>query len=253
MMKIIIMVTLLCSFILSGEVIQVGDVDFHYRKPGKYNNASKIMILFGGRNWSGDKTLASYGFNDLADRHNLFLLSPSFKDRNYWEPMPWSGKVLQEAIRRLENKFKLIPQKVYMYGYSAGGQCVALFYQWMPEQVAAWGIHACGVYPDVIKNIKAPGMITCGTDDLERLQISRYFVYRYREAGGLILWKYFGGTGHELSPHALQLAKIWFDDILSDKRIIGYGEDDTGQVGQQIETEFRNPLYSEAIKELWRK
>ena len=128
-----------------------------------------------------------------------------------------------------------------------------LFYQWMPEQVAAWGIHACGVYPDVIKNIKAPGMITCGTDDLERLQISRYFVYRYREAGGLILWKYFESTGHELSPHALQLAKIWFDDILSDKRIIGYGEDDTGQVGQHIETEFRNPLYSEAIKELWLK
>ena len=165
----------------------------------------------------------------------------------------WSGKLLQKVIRQLEKRYKLQPQKVYFYGYSAGGQCTALFYQWMPDKVAACGLHACGVYPEKIKNSKAPFLITCGTEDKERFQISRHFIYRYREHGGLLLWKYFPNSGHELSKEALELAKLWFDDLLSGKKVIAYGEDDTRQIKQQIDTEFRNPLYSEKMQELWQK
>jgi predicted esterase len=165
----------------------------------------------------------------------------------------WSGKLLKKAIQQLEKCYNLQPQKVYFYGYSAGGQCSALFYQWMPDKVAGCGIHASGVYPEKIKVSQVPFLITCGTEDKERFQISRHFIYHYREHGGLLLWKYFPNLGHELSKEALELAKVWFDDLLSSKEVIAYGEDDTKQIKQQIDTEFRNPLYSEKMRELWQK
>ena len=188
-MKTFLSFLLFMPSLIFAEVIRLDGVDFHYRIPKKYDTRSKIMVLFGGRNWQGERTLKTYNFNALADKHRIFLLSPSFKDRDYWEPEKWSGKLLQKAIRQLENRYNLQPQKVYFYGYSAGGQCTALFYQWMPQKVAACGIHACGVYPEKIKISKAPFLITCGTEDKERFQISRHFIYRYREHGGLLLWK----------------------------------------------------------------
>ena len=252
-MKSLLTFLFFMPILLSAEVIRLDGVDFHYRIPQKYDAKSKIMVLFGGRNWQGERTLKTYNFNALADKHRIFLLSPSFKDRDYWEPEKWSGKLLQKAIRQLEKRYNLQSQKVYFYGYSAGGQCTALFYQWMPDKVAACGIHACGVYPEKIKIAKAPFLITCGTEDKERFQISRHFIYCYRERGGLLLWKYLPNSGHELSKEALELAKVWFDDLLSGKKVIAYCEDDTRQIKQRIDTEFRNPLYSDKMRELWQK
>jgi hypothetical protein len=252
-MKTFLSFLLFMPFLLVAEVIRLDGVDFHYRIPKKYNSKSKIMVLFGGRNWRGERTLKTYNFNVLADKHRIFLLSPSFKNRDYWEPQVWSGKLLKKAIQQLEKCYNLQPQKVYFYGYSAGGQCSALFYQWMPDKVAGCGIHASGVYPEKIKVSQVPFLITCGTEDKERFQISRHFIYHYREHGGLLLWKYFPNLGHELSKEALELAKVWFDDLLSGKKVIAYGEDDTKQIKQQIDTEFRNPFYSEKMRKLWKK
>ncbi|MBE6368451.1 MAG: hypothetical protein E7052_11195 [Lentisphaerae bacterium] len=252
-MKLILPLLLALPLLTTGADFTINGVKFYYRIPQKHSADSQIMVLFGGRNWPGNRTLQIYNFDCLADKHQLFLLAPSFKDRDYWEPGKWSGKLLQKAIRQLEKRYKLHPQKVYFYGYSAGGQCVALFYQWMPRKVAACGIHACGVYPEKINFSQAPFLITCGTEDKERFQISRHFIYRYREHGGLLLWKYFPNSCHELSKEASELAKVWFDDLLSGKKVIAYGEDDTRQIKQRIDTEFRNPLYSEKMRELWKK
>lgn len=250
--------TLLCflflfPLLLSAKILRIDGVDFHYRVPKDYNANSGVLILFGGRNWTGDKTLNTYGFNDIADKHRLFLLSPSFKDRNYWDPEKWSGKLLKKAIVRLEKIFDLKPHKFYLYGYSAGGQCSALFYDWMPERVAAWGLHACGVYPEQVRHCRAPALITCGINDKERFRISRNFIYRYREAGGLLLWKPFPRTGHELNKEALEMAKAWFDALLSGEKNPTFGEDETGQIGGDIDVEFRNPLYNKKIMELWKR
>ena len=150
-MKVLLSVLFFIPILLFAEVFRLDSVDFHYRVPEKYNDKSKIMVLFGGRNWKGGKTLRTYDFNDLADKHGVFLLSPSFKDRAYWEPEVWSGRLLQKAIRQLEKRYNLQSQKVYFYGYSAGGQCAALFYQWMPQKVAACAIHAAESIPEKSK------------------------------------------------------------------------------------------------------
>lgn len=234
-----------------AEEITIDGIQFAYQVPAKHNENSAIMVLFGGRNWPGEKTLKTYEFNELSDKHHLFLISPSFKDREYWKPEKWSGKCLLRGVVELEKQYHLKPQKLYFYGYSAGGQCSALFYDWMPERVAAWGAHACGVYPATIKHVSAPALITCGREDAERFQISRHFIYRYRENGGSLLWKPFPGV-HELNREALELVRAWFDSLLSSEKVTEYGEDDTKQNKTNIDIEYRNPLTSKT-KELWLK
>lgn len=218
------------------------------------------MVLFGGRNWPGNQTLKTYAFDELADTHSLFLLSPSFKDRDYWDPAAWSGKVLREAVAQLEQRHGLRSQKLFFYGFSAGGQCANLFYAAMPERVAAWGAHGCGVYFEFTAHAthSAPALVSCGFADADRLGISRQFAYQYRESGGALLWKPFA-DGHALSPDALALARAWFDAQLSGKTIpVEIGEDDSLRVvpvseAERIDVEFRNPLYTDAVRELWRQ
>jgi len=239
-------------FSLRGEVFRIGETDFAYRIPKHFSKSAGIMVLFGGRNWDGGKTLRKYRFEELADKHGLFLLSPSFRADRYWEPESGSGAVLEKAVAHLEKRFGLGRKNLYLYGYSAGGQCANLFYAYMPDRVAAWGAHACGVYFRKTVRNPAPALITCGTEDRERFEISRNFLYSYRESGGELLWKYDSG-GHELTEKNLELARAWFDALLSGERGREKGEDDTGQVGNGIEREFQNPLYNRKIRDLWKQ
>ena len=105
------------------------------------------MVLFGGRNWTGKRTLREYGFEDLADRHGLALVSPSFVDNDYWKPEAWSGAALTNELARIERENGISFSRICLYGYSAGGQCAALFQAWWPGGVTAWGAHGCGVFP----------------------------------------------------------------------------------------------------------
>lgn len=256
-MKYFLLLFTLLSFILKADTFLLDGVEFVYRTPQDTDKNSRIMILFGGRNWPGKKTLETFRFDALADRHSLFLLAPSFRDRNYWEPEKWSGPLLLRAVTQLEKKYKLTPQKFLFYGYSAGGQCANLFYAWMPKRVAAWGVHGCGIYFTAQITKPSPGLISCGLQDRKRFEISRHFLYRYREAGAPIIWKYFNG-GHELSQQALELARAWFEALLEGRTADRYGEDDTFRIvpatdGKSIDPEFRNPLFSGRLEELWRK
>ena len=63
--------------LLSAAVFQVDEIDFHFTLPPVNNGTARIMVLFGGHNWPGNKTLRTYRFDSLARKHNLILLSPS--------------------------------------------------------------------------------------------------------------------------------------------------------------------------------
>lgn len=236
-------------------------LEFIYRVPKTYTADSRITVLFGGRNWDATQTLQTYQFDDFADRHKLFLISPSFRDNDYWEPEKWSGKALFQAISELEKRYKLKSSKLFYYGYSAGGQCVALFYDYAPERVEAWALHASGIYFDARnwKKALAPGLITCGVDDYERYQISRNFIFHFRESGGKVIWIPYRNEDHRLTQDALDAAKQFFEDQLTQKSVFYIGDDDTLQIfkadknyTEKISKEYRNYLTSEPLMELWR-
>ncbi len=250
-----VLLILLFAVRAHSEIFTLNGVEFALRLPLKLNSESRIMVLFGGRNWEGERTLKTFAFDSLAEKYNLILLSPSFKDKDYWEPEKWSGKALMSAVKRLEEKHKLKPRKLLFYGYSAGGQCSNLFYNFMPERVEAWGLHACGVYPNTPVKNGIPALITCGVNDSERIAISLSFIYKYRENGGRLVWKTYKAE-HELNKEALEFARQFFADILEKKSANFVGEDDTGRIlptkkSSQIDLEFRNYLSSDELRKLW--
>lgn len=257
MKKIVVTCLLFTAIFSHGEEFFLEGVRFHYRIPQQLRNDSRIMVLFGGRNWPGDKTIKIFQFDALADRHGLILLSPSFRDREYWQPENGFGERLLRAVAVLEKKYRLKSRKLFFYGYSAGGQCANLFYAFMPQRVEAWGAHGCGVYFKSRIQTPVPALITCGKEDQERLRISRDFLYRYREAGGQLVWKYYPNA-HELNHEALNLARAWFDSRCQAHSPVAVGEDDTGQLFSlkemnKIEPEFRNMLSSDAEIEEFRR
>ena len=131
----------------------------------------------------------------------------------------------------------------------------ALFADFLKGEVAAWGAHGCGVYPEKDAPPFAPALVTCGEDDEDRLRISRQFAYRRREAGGAVLWRSFP-CGHALDPNALDLARAWLAAFSGERPPVrAWGEDDTMRVRpvRLIDPEFRNPLYSEGLEVAWRK
>ena len=201
---------LLLPFLLSGAEFQIDGITFHFTPPPRNNGNARIMVLFGGRNWPGDKTLRTYQFEALAGKHNLVLLSPSFRDNNYWEPEKWSGKTLKRAVTELRKRCRLKPHKLYFYGYSAGSQCSNLFPAWKPENARAWVSHACGVFHEPTGRMRnVPGLVTCGDADTTRYIISRNFVDKCREKGINIIWKSFPNHPHDVPPDSLKLARAF--------------------------------------------
>lgn len=228
------------------------------------NTTYRIMVLFGGRNWKGTKTIAKYGFGDLADEYNLFLISPSYKDDEYWYPEKWSGKALLQAIDKISQEYSIDKHKLYYYGYSAGGQCANLFYFWKPALVDAWGAHACGVWakPFMLNNNKitfAPFIVTCGKKDAGRYHLSLRFIQEARRNGLKAIWQAFS-SGHELNKQELDLAKAFFESIFlnADKKIKYIGDDQLlryypvdSKKTEDIEPEDRSIFFNEQTAKQW--
>lgn len=232
-------------------------VPFVLREPTAHSPTSRVAVLFGGRNWPGGRTLEAFGFDAVAERFRMFLLAPSFDDgipfRPYWEPRSGTGRLLLRAVGEVERRFDLAPGHIALYGYSAGGQCAALFASYLKGRVAAWGAHACGVFPEPPR-AGAPALVTCGVGDVDRLRIGRTFACRYREAGGALVWRTMEG-GHELGASALGLARAFFGAVASGAPCACWGEDGTWRVleRERIDPEYRSPLYTPALAELWRR
>lgn len=214
---------------------------------------SRILILLGGRNWSGERTIRELGFYDWATERNWCVIAPSFSHDEYWNPDSGSGKILQSAIDILCRKYAVRQLPVFVFGYSAGGQLASLLLNTDYIDIGAWSIFACGVYPRETR-IHVPGIISCGIEDEDRFRISRDFVYRYRENGGLLVWKPLA-AGHGLSAVPLELSRLFFDAVAENRPCALWGEDDVMQLlpKDRIDVEFRNPLYNRVIAERWKK
>ena len=85
-------------------------------------------------------------------------------------------------------------------------------------------------------------------------RVGRTFACRYREAGGMLLWRPHAG-GHEPDASSLALARELFAAVADGVRCAVWGEDDTRRVMPRtaIDPEFLNPLFSSRMAELWRR
>lgn len=222
-----------------------------------------ILVLFGGRNWEGRHTIETYRFNGFADRHGMFIVSPSFKDDDYWQPGKWSGKALLDTLDKIREKYGLDrKRKIFYYGYSAGAQCVNLFLAWKPEIVEAWALHACGVWfdPENSRTLKAPGLATCGEFDTGRYELSIGIIVKMRENGCHVIWKSFPEEGHGLPDAALKIAEAFFESCMANpERKVKFAGDDQlmryfpaeSKEAKFIDECGRNEFYDEKLARIW--
>lgn len=231
----------------------VDGVDVVFAVPKDVRPDSRILILLGGRGWPGARSVRELGFADWASSRGWCLVAPSFARGEYWIPSNGADGVLRKAVGVLCRERGVRPYPVFVFGYSAGGQLAALLSGDPPFPLAAWSVFGCGVFPQTF-HADVPAFVSCGVDDTDRLRISREFVYRSREADGSTLWKMVRG-GHELNEAVLALAREFFSAVAKSGECALWGEDDTLRIRsrEHIDIEFRNPLYSRRLAEMWTK
>ena len=233
---------------------------FWYRLPRGHDPARRerwrVLVLFGGRNCDGRPEVSGkLGWAAWADLNGVVLVAPTFRDDAYWEPRAWSGRALLDALAVLAARFGTSPRGLLFYGYSAGSQAANLFPAWRPDLCRAWVSHACGVFHEPSAGMRGvAGLVTCGDADAARYVLSRRFVDLCRARGVPVAWRTMEG-GHELGASALGLARAFFGAVASGAPCACWGEDGTWRVleRERIDPEYRSPLYTPALAELWRR
>jgi len=256
-------------------------VVFHYRVPEKYDSAikskSRLLIYFGGRNTTGEAEVYNQSWGAWCDKNGVFLIVPSYKNDNYWEPQKWSGKALLEALTQLKKKYpNICDDKLLFYGYSAGAQCSNLFPAWIPNKTRAYVSHACGVFHKPNERMKnVAGLLTCGDADRQRMVINHRFIENYRKMGVNILWKSYPNHPHDVPQGSIYLAqafleyyhKLYINDLdksqpvpKENKKAIFIGDDQDGIVypidsptAKQIYPEDRVYFFSKELADAWVK
>ncbi len=191
------------------------EVKVHYRVPENFQENPgqlyRVLVIFGGRNSTGEAPAkGGMGFAEWADDLQIFIVSPGFKDDDYWYPEKWSGKALFKALKEIKKKYPVCDDALLFYGYSGGSQCANLFPAWKPESCTAWVSHACGVWHKPSKKMKdIPGLVTCGEADAGRYILSQNFVIESRKKGINILWKSFPNSPHDVPPDSVELARVF--------------------------------------------
>ena len=226
-------------------------VEVVFSVPDGVRADARVLVLLGGRGWTGAQALRDLGFADWALARGWCLLAPSFGDGG--RDSRAAAEALSSALGDLRRRHGLRPYPVFLYGYSAGGELAALLQARPPFPVAAWAVHGCGVFPEAFR-ADAPALVSCGVGDEGRFGLSRTFACRYREAGGLLVWRTAWG-GHEPDAGALALARELFAAVSAGAPCALWGEDDTRRVlpRARIDPEYANPLYTPAMAERWRR
>lgn len=202
---------------VQGRGAENRNCEIWYRVPKDYDANSKslyrVFVFFGGRNYSGKSQTGYANWNGWFDKNNIFLISPSFRNEDYWEPQKWSGRALLEGIEKIKKKYpNICDSKMFFYGYSAGAQCSNLFSAWIPEKSRAYVSHACGVFHKPSERMKKVfGLITCGDADRQRLIINHRFIDDYRKIGVNILWKSFPNHPHDVPQGSTYLAQAFLE------------------------------------------
>ena len=108
---------------VQGRGAENRECEIWYRVPKNYDANSKalyrVLVYFGGRNFSGKTQMGYKDWHEWLDRNSIFLISPSFKNENYWDPKGWSGRALLEGIAKIKKNYRISDRGMLFYGYSA--------------------------------------------------------------------------------------------------------------------------------------
>lgn len=160
---------------------------FYYYIPSRLINATEpypLIVTVPGMDCDGRDAVYEE-LKNLADTKGYAILAPTFKhnendfnqQKSYQYPAAWSGAALNNMLDRAKSN-GLNYSKLYLVGFSAGGQFVSRYSLLYPDRVAACAILSSGarVKPTLKTNVKY--FIGIGTGDIDYRKENAEIFYR---------------------------------------------------------------------------
>lgn len=173
------------SAAISSSTIKVGELERSFLSyvPAKPHDHPALVIMLHGSGLDGKRfrEWTAYSFDQLADKHGFLVAYPDGYKGNWNDcriNAPFEAKqlniddmgFLHALIAYYEQQYNVDPKKVFVFGYSNGGQMAFRLGMETPEKVA--GIAAvCASLPDAatcsctMQGVTPPVLLVNGTAD----------------------------------------------------------------------------------------
>ena len=206
------------SYVLTPDPTPYYDTspsEYYLYLPSIYTPEKDWPVLVGVHSYSGDGKQCLDWWKDYAESAGFILLCPSFgTGSGDWEFIQIETNLLV-ILRRVRNEVRT-QKKVFLAGFSAGGEFAQLFSYAHPNLVRAVSLLSSGNYHDPYKDFSAiPFLVLIGDQDnpLARTN-ARLFMEGLQQKGYRVEYEVLPGVGHELTPQALQRTILFFQTFM---------------------------------------
>lgn len=216
-----------CAVILLSAAIwaQPNAEDFFYREPwphylylpGEYN-PEHSWPLFIGLVGSADDGLECWStWRRFADEHNFALLCPELADPDGRLYQNRGSERLLSILDHVYSQYSLAP-KIFLTGFSAGGQFIQGFVVVNPDNVVGVSIMAPeNYYQSRFSASYIPFLVLVGEqDEHENLEVAQQLAAFLKENGNAVELHILPQTGHMIAGEAIDLTLELYDDVVSE-------------------------------------
>lgn len=155
--KYLLLIGVLIPVLLVASQLLAEDRSYEYFVPDDLQDGAALMIFLHGRTGTGQEMVDLTRFNDLADQEGFVMLYPDGigEDWNFSPSGVNDVEFLEYLIDEFVEKYKIDRDRVYLMGYSNGG-----------EMAYYAACHSPGSFAG-IATIDAPMVVSIGIDCAE--------------------------------------------------------------------------------------
>lgn len=121
-------------------------VYYFYVPPSATDAPAPLLLLLHGSGRSGRTMVESW--KKLADKEGLILAGPDATNPAAWTTNNDSPAALRDIIEDVKTRHAVDPQRIYLFGHSAGAQFGLLIACLESEYFAAAAVHAGALWPE---------------------------------------------------------------------------------------------------------
>ncbi|HLF26768.1 MAG TPA: hypothetical protein VJG32_10555 [Anaerolineae bacterium] len=178
-------------------------LEYWLHVPGRCSagESCPVFVFVHGTGGSGREYIKTW--RGYADREGFILICPTFGDG--YQRLANTAVVGLTAILDEVGQSYPVPARIILSGFSGGAQFAHRFAFAHPERVQAVAVHSAGSYDEPKPGAAyIPFLVTVGLDDVERVDLARWFADALEAAGYTVTRLEFEHLGHRLSEQAIQ-------------------------------------------------
>lgn len=185
--------------------------EYYLYLPSAYTPEKDWPILLGIHGYGSDGTQCLEAWQPMAEQAGFVLVCPSLGAGNGdWDFVQNESNLLG-ILMDVRDQVRT-QKKVFLAGFSAGGQFAVAFTYSQPNLVRAISILSAGNYYEPYEDLRQiPFLVVIGEqDDPLAIKRARSFVDVLEESGYTVEYEILPGVGHELTPQALEKTITFF-------------------------------------------